>query len=76
MNSFMNRLKVFVVGCMVCCMVFVGTSTVALAEGGDGIDLTGLEPDYSSLGPIALAIGGGLFAMWGIRKVVKLVNRS
>lgn len=75
MNSFMNRLKVFVVGCMVCCMVFVGTSTVALAE-GTGVDLSELEPDYSSLGPIALAIGGGLMAMWGIRKVVKLVNRS
>ena len=69
----MNRLKVVIAGCM----VFVGTSTVALAETtGDGIDLSGLEPDYSSLGPIALAIGGGLMAMWGIRKVIKLVNRS
>ena len=67
----MNRLKVVVVGCL----VFVGTSTVALAEEG-GIDLSELEPDYSSLGPIALAIGGGLMAMWGIRKVIKLVNRS
>ena len=68
----MNRLKVIIAACM----VFVGTSSVALAEGTDGIDLSGLEPDYSSLGPIALAIGGGLMAMWGIRKVIKLVNRS
>ena len=67
----MNRLKVIIAACM----VFVGTSSVALAEDG-GIDLSELEPDYSSLGPIALAIGGGLMAMWGIRKVVKLVNRS
>lgn len=54
------------------------SASVALADSTDstGIDLSELEPDYSSLGPIALAIGGGLMAMWGIRKVIKLVNRS
>lgn len=55
------------------CLTFAG---VALAEPTPIMDVSGLEPDTSMVGTLALAIAGGLLGIWGIRKVIKLVNRS
>jgi hypothetical protein len=40
------------------------------------IDLTTVDVDDSNLGPIALAICTVLGVIWGVRKVIKTLNRS
>lgn len=40
------------------------------------IDTSGLTPDVSMVGTLGLAICTGLLGIWGVRKVIKLVNRS
>lgn len=55
----------------------VASASAALAtEPTSIIDVSGLTPDTSMVGTLALAIAGGLMGIWGIRKVIKLVNRS
>lgn len=55
----------------------VGSAGVALAEPAETImDVSSLSPDTSMVGTLGLAISTGLLAIWGIRKVIKLVNRS
>lgn len=51
--------------------------TVAIASNATAaLDVTGLAPDMTSVETLALAIATGLLSLWGIRKVIKLVNRS
>jgi len=51
--------------------------TIAFATNATAaLDVTGLAPDMSSVETLALAIATGLLSLWGIRKVIKLVNRS
>jgi len=54
----------------------VPTFAMATNATAEGLDVTGLSPDISSLNTLALAIAGALMGIWGIRKVIKLVNRS
>lgn len=52
----------------------VAAAVPAMAE--SIIDVSTLEPDTSMLGVLGLAVCTGLLGIWGIRKVIKLVNRS
>lgn len=54
----------------------VATAGVALADTASIIDVAGLTPDVSMVGTLGLAICTGLLGIWGVRKVIKLVNRS
>jgi hypothetical protein len=70
MKKFLGRLCAGVGG-------VVGTAGVALADpAGSIMDVSSLTPDTSMVGTLGLAISTGLLAIWGIRKVIKLVNRS
>jgi len=40
------------------------------------VDLTGFTVDYASAEVLAGIVLTGLAAMWGIRKLIKLTNRS
>lgn len=40
------------------------------------VDLTGITVDTATPEALAATILGGLAVMWGIRKVVKTINRS
>lgn len=40
------------------------------------IDVSGMTPDISMVGVLGGAICTGLLGIWGVRKVIKLVNRS
>ena len=40
------------------------------------VDLTGVTLDTTSPETLAATILGGLGVMWGIRKLIKLVNKS
>lgn len=40
------------------------------------IDVSGMTPDITMVGSLGAAICGGLLGIWGVRKVIKLVNRS
>lgn len=57
-----------------------GAATTVLVSGAayaDGIiDVSGLQPDVSMVGTLGLAICTGLLGIWGVRKVIKLINRS
>lgn len=59
-------------------MLFVGAG-VALADPGTStpiINVSGLKPDISMVGVLGGAICTGLLGIWGVRKVIKLINRS
>lgn len=59
-------------------MLFVGAG-VALADPGTStsiIDVSNLKPDITMVGKLGAAICTGLLGMWGVRKVIKLINRS
>jgi hypothetical protein len=40
------------------------------------VDLTGVTLDTTSPETLAATVLGGLGIMWGIRKLIKLINRS
>ena len=42
----------------------------------DGVDLTGFTLDTGSLATLTVTILGGLGALWGIRKLIGLINRA
>ncbi|AMD93560.1 hypothetical protein [Desulfomicrobium orale] len=56
-------------------MLFVGAG-VALANPTSIIDVSNLKPDVSMVGTLGAAICTGLLGIWGVRKVIKLINRS
>lgn len=57
-------------------MLFVGAG-VALANPSTSIiDVSNLKPDVSMVGTLGAAICTGLLGIWGVRKVIKLINRS
>lgn len=51
-------------------------STAALADPTPIINVSGLTPDVTMVGTLGLAICTGLLGIWGVRKVIKLINRS
>jgi hypothetical protein len=51
--------------------LMVGTGQVMAA-----VDLSTVDVDDSNIAPIALAICTALGVLWGVRKVVKTLNRS
>lgn len=69
----MGRFSIlFVVAVMVVCFV-----APAYAQTNSTIiDVSGLQPDVSAVGTLAGAICAGLLGIWGVRKVIKLINRS
>lgn len=40
------------------------------------IDVSTMTPDVTMVGTLGAAICTGLLGIWGVRKVIKLVNRS
>jgi len=54
--------------------VFMLAAMPAMAE--SIIDVTGLTPDVAMVGTLGAAICGALLSIWGVRKVIKLLNRS
>lgn len=51
---------------------------LALSAGNSmaAVDLTGITLDTTTPETLAATIIGGLAVMWGIRKVIKTINRS
>lgn len=50
-------------------MVCVGNAFAA-------VDLTGVTPDVTSVEALAATVLAGLGVIWGIRKLIKTINRS
>lgn len=71
MKKMLNRLGVAVSGAV---SALAGGASVALAN--PIIDVAGMTPDISMVGTLGAAITTGLLGIWGVRKVIKLVNRS
>ena len=67
-----KRLASFAVGAVGAVLAAVP----AMADTTPIIDTAGLTPDVSMVGTLGLAICTGLLGIWGVRKVIKLVNRS
>lgn len=67
----MERFKKVIFGIWATMMVFTGNAmaTVSTITVPDSVDVSAL---YEVVGVVLV----GLFAMWGIRKVIKLTNRS
>jgi hypothetical protein len=66
----MNKIRKYIVGA-VGAVVAAFTAAPAFAA----LDLTSLTLDTTSPEALALMVLVGLASMWGIRKVVKLINR-
>lgn len=59
------------------CAIGAGIVTVlASAPAMAAVDLTGVTLDTTTPETLAATVIGGLGVIWGIRKLVKLVNRS
>lgn len=55
----------------------VASASVAMATTPSSIiDVSGMTPDITMVGTLGGAICTGLLGIWGVRKVIKLVNRS
>jgi len=61
-----------------CKRVAAAAGAVALSAGSSfaAVDLTGVTLDTATPTTLAGTIVGGLAVMWGIRKVIKTINRS
>jgi riboflavin synthase alpha subunit len=58
-------------------VVATGVVTVAgVSTAVAGIDLTGVAVDTADTFSVAAIVVTGIAAIWGIKKVVKLLNRS
>lgn len=55
---------------------FYAIAAVVCAAPAYALDLTGIDVDVTSVEAMALIVIGGLATLWGLRKLVKLVNRS
>lgn len=51
------------------CLAIIGNATAA-------VDLTGVTLDTTSPETLAATVLTGLGVIWGIRKLIKLINRS
>jgi len=57
--------------------VLLGLSAVSsFAEEASGVDVSNVTLDTTSVTTLAGTILAGLGVIWGIRKVIKLINRS
>jgi hypothetical protein len=54
----------------------VGAVTVAGSQAFAAVDLTGVTPDISGVETLAALVLAGLMGLWGIRKLIKMSNRS
>lgn len=54
----------------------VAAGTLAASNASAALDVTGVTVDSASAETVAGIVITGLAAMWGIRKVIKLINRS
>jgi len=56
----------------------VGTvvASASMAMAASIIDVSAMSPDVTMVGTLGGAICTGLLGIWGVRKVIKLVNRS
>lgn len=68
-----QKVSKVVAGVVTSGLVFAGT---ALADTSEGIDLSGVEMDMSSVGTLGALALTGLGVMWGLRKAIKTINRS
>lgn len=57
-------------------MLFVGVGVAMANPPTSIIDVSNLKPDVSMVGTLGAAICTGLLGIWGVRKVIKLINRS
>lgn len=57
-------------------LAIVGAPMAAMATEPTGVDLTGVSLDTTTVTTLAGTILGGLGVLWGIRKVIKTINRS
>lgn len=58
-------------------LAVAGTITAAAATNASAaVDLAGVTLDTTSPELLAATVLGGLGVIWGIRKLVKLINRS
>lgn len=57
-------------------VVGVATTVMTATNAWCAVDLTGVTMDTATPETLAATILTGLGVMWGIRKLVKLVNRS
>jgi len=57
-------------------VAFVGAMAASPAMAESIIDVSGMTPDITMVGTLGGAICTGLLGIWGVRKVIKLVNRS
>lgn len=57
---------------------FVGAcgSAMIAAPAMAAVDLTGVTLDTTTPEALAATVLGGLAVIWGIRKVIKIINRS
>lgn len=68
----MNRIKRIVPSLCAGAVGLLGTATCSMAS----VDLTNVELDTTSPETLAATVLAGLGIMWGIRKLIKLINRS
>ena len=72
-----KRLKKFVSQTIAVGGSLVASAGAALATPPASIiDVSAMEPDITMVGVLGGAICTGLLGIWGVRKVIKLVNRS
>lgn len=64
-----KQMKRVVVGAGVGCLALAGNAMAA-------VDLIGFTVDTATPEALAAIVLGGLGVMWGIRKLIKLINRS
>jgi hypothetical protein len=65
----MSNVKVIAISVVAAVLAVVTNASAA-------VDLTGVTLDTTSPETLAATILGGLGVIWGIRKLIKLINRS
>lgn len=58
------------------CGALIGVATVSAGNAMAAVDLTGVTMDTTTVETLAATVLVGLGVIWGIRKLIKLSNRS
>jgi hypothetical protein len=66
----------FVKRCVPCVAGAAGAVAASASGAFAAVDLTGVTFDTTSPETLAATVLAGLAVMWGIRKLIKLINRS
>lgn len=81
MNKFFSRVagaaRSVVASASIAVASSLATASMAMATTSTSvIDVSAMSPDITMVGTLGGAICTGLLGIWGVRKVIKLVNRS